>query len=275
MPIDSTLQLAMKDGALELSSAVTGAHRDAPESFGARAQEILFEHQLALMTDPTLLDPPELEAASVLVSREPLPPILGPVLTALGFEWAATDDGGRATGGLFRRLGRGRSRLERWRTPYQRARAFSPRLAHLEASLIDDPRPGPLAATAAEGSRALVDAARTGLRVLLAPGLKSLGDLERLLLEERARASGRWVLHPALVRALAAFTGETVRAEADAEWLDDPDAEAPLVVAAASAGILTDPEFRVVRFLTRGARASLTAYVEDLLDAADGARESR
>jgi hypothetical protein len=128
---------------------------------------------------------------------------------------------------------------------------------------------GEYADVAEAASEVLVNGARTCLRVLLAPGVDGLRQLERAIGQERAALKGRWVLHPALVRGITAFTGQTIRSILDAEWTDAEDA--PLSIAARRGPpVATDPEYRVVRFVARGSKELLTSYVDTLVDQVAG-----
>lgn len=160
-----------------------------------------------------------------------------------------------------------RSKLDKWQTPYLRARDVSPRLAMLEELLIDEAPSGPLAELGATGSDALVRAAEDALHLELSPSFEALGRLEKQLLQERAQRRGRLVLHPAAVRALACFAGESIRAAAPrSHWAEDPEDDTPLWVHAPKGGIVrTDPELRVVNFVAKGSKELLTSYVESVL----------
>lgn len=276
MPIEDGLLIGMKDGVVELTATLARPQQDGAEDFAAALGERLFEHQYQVMTDATILDPEDLRVASCLICRDPIPDPLRDGLLSLGFQPVESDGGGREERSLFARFGRSRrSKLDKWRLVYSRARDISPKLSALEDCLVDEVPSGELPEVAEAASRVLIDAARTCLRLLLTPSSASLGELERALLAERGAGRGRLVLHPAMVRALAAFTGEALRRESrEAHWSDDPDDDAPLhIVTEDGSDLGTDPEFRVVKFVARGRKEMLSTYVEDVLMQAGG--ESR
>lgn len=266
VPLDDALLLAVKHGVVELTVPVSAPETDTAEEFGAAVQALLHEHQYQIMTDPTILDPDELEVATCLESRDPLPDGLQNVLLSLGFTPQASETGGEQQRSLFSRFQkRQRAKLDRWRLSYGRARDSSAELAEFEACLMEEVPDGDLWLVAEAASDVVVRAARTYLRLLLAPGLDGLAALERRILDARGATRGRWVLQPAAVRGLAAFTGESARAEApDTRWVEDE--EEPLWVhTRAGATLRSDPEYRVVSFVGRGSRALLSSYLRLVL----------
>lgn len=268
MPLEEGLLIGMKEGVVELTANLVDPHRDHPDGFLEEVNGRLFEHQYQAMTDPTILDPDNLQLASCVVSRSPIPEPLRDGLISLGFGPVQTEGGGRDERSLFSRFSRSkRSTLDKWRTPYTRAEDVSEALGAFEESLIEETPQGSFGEIAEEGAQAVVDAMRTVFRQLVSPGLESLGALERQILQERNRARGRLVLHSAAIRALTCFVGETMRSEAPATvWDDDEDADAPLVVTIpGGANVATDPEFRVVKFVVRGNKELLSTYVETVL----------
>ena len=269
MPVEEGLLIAVKDGVVELTASVVEPSRDRAESFLQRVNDVLFDHQYQAMTDPAILNPPDLPLASCLVSRDPIPDGLKDGLLSLGFTPVESEAGGRAERSLFARFQkRSRSKLDKWRTPYLRAGNASKRLGELEDSLIEEVPEGSFAEIAEDASRALINASRTILRLLIAPNLEGLQQLERTILQERGAAKGRMVLHPAAVRGLTAFTGETVRHLAPASRWDD---EGPLLVdSGRGAPVATDPEFRAVKFVVRGNKELLTSYVESVVSQSRG-----
>lgn len=256
----------MKNGVVELTVPVSHPETDDPEPFGQAVHQRIGEHQYDVMTDPTILDPFDIEVATCLESRDPLPDPLKDVLLSLGFSPLASEAGGEQGHSMFSRFQkRQRTKLDRWRLLYARASALSPTLAALEECLVDEAPEGPLEACAEEASEALVRAARTYLRLLIVPGLHGVRDLERRILEARGASRGRWVLHPALVRAIAAFVGESARAVAPStQWVDDPEGEPLWVATRSGQTVRTDPEFRVVQLVTRGSKALLSSYLESV-----------
>lgn len=266
MPLDDALLLAMKHGVVELTVPVSAPETDEPEAFGFAVRDLLIEHQYQVMTDPTILDPDDLEVATCLESRDPLPEVLQDVLLSLGFTPLASEAGGEQGHSLFSRFQkRQRTKLDRWRLVYARAKDLSPALEGFEECLIEEAPEGPLAEVADAASEALQDAARTYLRVLVAPGLEGIRALERRILEARGSARGRWVLHPAVVRAVAAFTGESARTLAPGtRWVDDPEGEPLWVTTQRGQQVRTDPEFRVVQLVARGNKALLSSYLQSV-----------
>jgi hypothetical protein len=270
VPIEDGLLIAVKDGVVELTANVVDAARDRAETFLHRVNEILFDHQYQAMTDPAIMNPPDLGLASCLVSRDPLPDALKDGLLSLGFVPVESEAGGRADRSLFARFQkRSRSKLDKWRTPYLRASDVSKRLGELEESLIDEVPEGSFEEIAEDASRAVANAARTILRLLVAPNMEGLQQLERAIVQERSSAKGRLVLHPKAVRGLTAFAGETVRLLAPASRWDDE--EGPLLVdSGRGAPVATDPEFRAVKFIVRGNKELLTGYVESVVSQSRG-----
>lgn len=266
MPVEEGLLIAVKDGVVELTANVVEAHRDPPDAFLAAVNATLFDHQYQAMTDPAILNPPETPLASCIVSRDPLPEAFKEGLLSLGFTPVESEGGGREQRSLFSRFQkRARSKLDKWRTPYLRAKEVSNRLGQLEDVLVEEMPAGDYEDSAEAQSRVLIDAARTCLRMLLAPGMEGLSQIERLISQEKTNLRGRMVLHPAFVRGLTAFTGESIRSVApDSRWSDDP--EAPFLVdGGRQSPVATDPEFRVVKFVVRGNKELLTSYVETVV----------
>jgi hypothetical protein len=270
MPVEEGLLIAVKDGVVELTANVVEPERDQPEPFVQRINELLFDHQYQAMTDPAILNPPDLPLASCIVSRDPLPDALKDGLISLGFTPIESEGGGRAERSLFSRFQkRSRSKLDKWRASYLRAGDASQRLGELEESLIEEVPEGSYAEISEDACRALSNAARTIFRLLVAPNLEGLQQLERTLLQERAQAKGRLVLHPAAVRGLTAFAGETARnLLPESRWDED---EGPLLVdSGRGAPVATDPEFRAVKFVVRGNKELLSSYVESVVSQSRG-----
>jgi hypothetical protein len=268
LPIQEGVLIACKSGVVELTISVVDPERDEAEAFAAEVNARLFDHQHQVMSDPTILDPDDLAVATALVSRDPLPEPLRGALRSLGFEAVEGEGGGVEERSMFSRFQKTRrSKLDKWLTPYLRARDVSPRLAMLEELLIDEAPSGPLTEIGAEASEVFVRAAEDALHLELSPSFEALGRVEKQLLQERAQRRGRLVLHPAAVRALACFTGESIRAAAPrTRWAEDLDDDAPLWVHAPKGGIVrTDPVFRVVNFVAKGSKEMLTSYVESVL----------
>lgn len=268
MPIQDGVLIACKNGVVELTATITEPQRDEPETFARAAALRVYEHQLQVMTDPTILDPDNLAVASVVESRDPLGPALHQALASVGFEAIDTEGGAVEERSLFSRLsGKRRSKLDKWRAMFLRASDVSPKLAELEAELLAAIPNGPLPERAERCAEVLVETVADVLGLRLELGHEGLGQLERSLLQLRARTPGRLVLHPIAVRAIAAFAGESVRVKAPSTaWSAEPDDPSPLWVAAPRGTIIrTDPEYRVAAFVARGSKEMLTSYVESVL----------
>jgi hypothetical protein len=269
VPLQDGVLIACKNGIVELTATVNDPHRDEANAFANSVNTRIFDHQYQVMTDPAILNPTNLAVSTCVVSRDPLPAPLKDALISLAFAPIDTEaTTGHEERSLFSRFQRARrSKLDKWRSMYLRASDLSPKLAEFEEALIEEVPNGALPEIATEASRALVDAARTTMRLLLAPSHEHLGLLERAILQERSQKKGRLVLHPAAVRAIAAFTGESIRAAAPSSaWSDDPDDDAPLMVEAPRGGVIrSDPEYRVVNFVAKGNKELLTAYMESVL----------
>lgn len=261
MPLDDALLLAVKHGVVELTVPVSAPHTDEPEAFAHAVRDRMFDHQYQVMTDPTILDPDNLEVATCLESRDPLDDRLREVLLSLGLTPLSSESGGEQGHSMFSRFQkRQRTQLERWRITYGRTKDCQPALHEFEECLIEEVPEGSVALIADEASEILVNAARTYLRLLIVPGMDGLRALERRILEARGPARGRWVLHPAAVRALAAFVGESARVVApSSRWVDDPEGEPLWIATQAGQWIRSDPEFRVVQFVAGGNKALLSA----------------
>jgi hypothetical protein len=260
--------IAVKDGVVEMTATLADPHRDQAEAFAEAMAAKIYAHQYQAMTDGAILDPPNMGIASCLISRDPLAAPLKDALLSLGFVPIDTEAGGTEERSMFARFQKPRrTRLEKWRSMFLRANDVSPKLAALEEILIDELPEGPLSAISAEASNALINAARTSLRILLAPNFECIGQLERLIVQERASRKGRLVFHPAVVRAIAGFVAETmIHAAPRSRWSDEPDDESPLHVEAPRGGIVrTDPEFRTVQFVIKGAKEMLSSYIEGVL----------
>lgn len=269
MSLEDGVLIACKEGVVELTATITDPSRDDPETLGVQISNRIFEHQYQVMTDPAILNPLNLRVATTVLSREPFSAPIKEVLVGLNFTPIDSESGAREERSLFSRLQRPRrvAKLEKWRTMYLRAEEVSSRLGELEETLVDEVPRGTIAAIMDEGSDALIRGTRTYLKTLLAPSFESLGQLERLLVQERASLRGRLVLHPAFVRAIACFLVRIVQQAAPSStWSDDPEDASPFHVEAPGGGIVrSDPEFRVVSFVAKGSKALLTAYVESVL----------
>lgn len=253
---------------MEMTATVADPHKDEAEPFAHAAAAKIYAHQYQAMTDNAILDPPNMAIASCLISRDPLSAPVKDALISLGYVPIDTEAGGTEERSMFSRFQKPRrTRLEKWRTMFLRASDVSPRLAELEDILIEEVPEGPLADIAGEASTALINAARTSLKMLLAPNFECIGQLERLIVQERASKKGRFVFHPAVVRAIAGFVAETmIHAAPRSHWSDDPDDESPLSVEAPRGGVIrTDPEFRTVNFVIKGSKEMLSSYIEGVL----------
>jgi hypothetical protein len=268
VPLQDGVLIACKEGIVEMTTTVNDPHKDDADSFAGAVSQRVFDHQYQAMTDVAILNPSNLRVASCVVSREPLAPALKDTLISLAFGPVDSEGGGVEERSMFSRFQRARrSKLDKWRSLYLRASDLSPRLAELEDALIEEVPNGALSEISEDAAKALIDAARTVFRLLLVPTHDSLGQLERAILQERAQKKGRLVLHPAAVRALAAFTGRVIMGAAPSStWSDDPDDDAPLFVEAPRGSVVrSDPEFRVVNFVAKGSKEMLTSYVESVL----------
>lgn len=272
MPLQNGLLIAVKDGVVELTANLVEPHRDDPAAFGDALQQRLADHQYQAMTDDSIIGD-DLALASCIVCRDPIPDPLKEPLVSTGFTPQETPGGGQAPRSMFGRLGssKQRARLEKWIVRYARSAELDPTLAAFESALIEDLPAGALPDVCEVGAALVADAARTYFRLLVAPGLDGLHTLERHIDGLRRQRRVRWVLHPLAVRALAAFTTLCITAEApDSEWSDNVDEDDPLWVRARGGHrVATDPEYRVVQFVRRGLRASLTDYVRDVVGQAE------
>lgn len=267
MPLEDALLLAVKHGVVELTVPVVEPASDDPQAFAEAVHEMVGTHQYQVMTDPTILDSDELVVASCLESRDPMPDETRAALMSLGFSPQASEAGGEQGRSLFSRFQkRQRAKLDRWRLVYLRARDLDPALAAFEGSLVEELPEGELDEVGEAAAEAVSAAARTYFRKLVAPDLNGLATLERRILEARGTPRGRWVLHPVAVRALAGFVGEVARHEAPgSRWTSDPDE--PLGVASRhGVEVRSDPEFRVVQWVSRGTKGLLSVYLKAAMD---------
>jgi hypothetical protein len=263
LPFKEGLLIACKADLVELTAELVEPGSETKERFLESARERVLSQQYQAMTDPAILDPPSLDLASTIVCRDPIPPPLQEALVSLGFQPIEAGSAAAEEHSLFSRLKKsGRSKLDRWQARFLRAKDVSAELGEMEATLVDEVPPGPLDRTYEEASEALIGAARTHLDLSLSPGREGLAEVERRLLHLWSGKKGRLVLHPAMVRALAAYTGESIRSFARrTHWEDDEDA--PLSVCADRGAIVrSDPELRVVQLVAQGRQALLSAYAE-------------
>jgi hypothetical protein len=268
MPIQDGVLIACKSGVVELTATIVDPEKDEADKFAHEVSVRIFDHQYQAMTDPAILNPSDIAIASSFISRDPLPPPLKDALLSLSFQPIDTEQSGLEERSLFSRFQkRGRTKLDKWRSRYLRASDTSERLGGFEEILIEEMPAGALQDIAEEGARALVAAARTALRILVTPSHEHLGQLERALLQERAQAKGRLVLHPQAVKAIASFVSMAlITAAPSSRWSEDPDDDSPLQVAAPRGGIVrSDPEYRVVNFIAKGNKEMLTTYMESIL----------
>ena len=268
MPLQDGLLIAVKDGVVELTANLIEPHRDEPTVFSDALQQRLADHQYQAMTDDAIMSE-DLGLASCIVCRDPVPDPLKEPLVSSGFIPEETPGGGQQPRSLFGRLSgtKQRARLEKWSVKYTRSAQVDPHLGGFEATLVEDVPEGPLSETADEAAAAVIDAARTYFRLLLAPRLDSLQSLEGFLDKLRRQQRARWVLHPSAVKGIAAYVALCLLAAAPStQWSHDPDDDNPLwVTANGGRTIETDPEYRVVQFVRRGLRAPLTEYVAQVV----------
>lgn len=266
MPLKPGTLLAVREGALELTAEILPAEREDEAALIAAVRGRLVEHQEEIMTEATLLDPDSIDVCSVFLSRQELPLGLRRALESLGLSEANTR-GTNEEHSMFSGLGKGRrAQLERWRLPYQRARDLSPRLGALESAVLAEAPEGPLALHAETLAELLIEAWAEHFRARLPADRDGLAGLEETLLKERAIKPGRLVLQPALVRAIAAFTGQAALAMApDSSW-DEDDEDTPLHIRGPSGlTVVSDPVSRVTDLLIRGRQALLTDYAEAIV----------
>jgi hypothetical protein len=262
--------LACHPGQVELVAELDERGVEDARSFVDAVRERLADHQYQIMTDPTILYPEDLAVVSSIVSRDPLPGPVKDALVSLGFTSIGGDGSSEGERSLFSRFQRGKKRtqLDKWQSSYLRAKDLSPRLGELEAALFEEMPRTPLYRCHEEATRLLVDGARTCFRALLAPSFEGLEQLENALLKERGGTKGRWVLHPSVVRAVAAFVGSSIQKEAvRTEWSSD-EAEGSRLLIRAPGGVFveSDPELRVIRFVREGRSALLSDYARKVVE---------
>ncbi|MBI2375437.1 MAG: hypothetical protein HYV07_15685 [Deltaproteobacteria bacterium] len=258
MPLKDELVMSMKEGLVELTAELTEPERDPPEDLREQVRDRLEEHLHEIMTDAAILDGDSVEVASVIMCRDPIPAPSKQVLATLGLSAKETPSGGHEESSLFSGLKRPkRSRLEKWSVPYTRAAGA---LRELEGLVSEEVPDGPMHEIHEYASQALIDGARHVYRLLLAPGREWLETFEGRFAKDRG--TGRLVLQPAFVRAIAAFAGASIQhAAPDTTWEDDEDA--PLYVASnGGLTVRTDPVLRVIAFVKDPRRAALTAYLD-------------
>ena len=261
MPLEEGLLIACKDHVVELTATLIDPHLDAPDAFSEAVSQRLFEHRYLSMTDATLLEGGDLSIASVILSRKPVPDPLKDVLAEAGLRPETTEAGGRPRTGIMARFGKGaQCKLDRWRLDYARATGTSEALGVFESAVLEAV-PQPSQVHFREVAQGLVRAVQESFGVSIEPQLAGLRRLESLL---GVRPEHRLVLHPSVVSSLAAFVAVTVLALFPGSSFD-PDEDPPLLIPAGADGTIgTDPEFRVVDYIRRGARASLADYVQSL-----------
>lgn len=270
MGLKEELILTCHPDSVELVAELDERGVEDASSFVAALRERLAEHQYQIMTDPTILYPEDLSVLTTLVSRDPIPAAAKDALLSLGFVPVAGDAPAEGERSLFSRFSRGKKRtqLDKWQCTYQRARDIGPRLGAWESALFEEMPRTPLHRCYEEAARVLIDNARTSFRLLLDPSFQALEELEDALLKERAGGKGRWVLHPAAVRALAAFTAACIRKEATAtRWTGEGEQGSTLHIQAPGGAIVeSDPELRVVRFVREGRGALLSEYARKVVE---------
>ncbi|MBI4817609.1 MAG: hypothetical protein HY791_15210 [Deltaproteobacteria bacterium] len=265
MPLRDELVMSMKEGLIELTAELVEPGSDEPDALREEVRARLDDHFYEIMTDPAILDADSVQVASVILARDPIPPASREVLASLGLSPLETPTGGHEESSMFSILKRPkRSRLEKWRASYTRARGASSALGELESLLVDEVPEGSLFETHEEATRALVDGMRTTFRTLVAPGLEGLRTLEMRLAKERPSGT-RLVLQPSFVRALASFAGDSIIEATDgSSWEDDDDA--PLHIGVDGGVIVrSDPVVRVVAFVHDPRRSALTEYADSVI----------
>lgn len=259
MPLEEELLIACSHNVVELTATVVDPRRDHPEVFRENIEERLLEHRRQAMGDPTLVDSDGLGISSIVLSRDPLPDALREVLTSLGFVPEETESGGRARTGLLSFLSQRRSKLDRWRLTYARARDISPALGTFEQACVESV-PEPPFWNLAPATDALKESVRAAYGLSLDDSPESLVSLEKAL---AFRASDLLMLHPSAVRGLAAFVVNVLESLIP-DLRYDPEAEWPVLIPTKGSPISSDPEFRVVEHVRIGPRASLSRYVRQL-----------
>ncbi len=268
MPFESDHQLVCRQNTVELTVNWTAPHLDSPDSLAEQVHQILFQHQMQFMLDSTLLDPDQLEAATAIICRSSVPEELKDPLLSLGFSPQATESGGREQGGLFQRFSRNRrSGLDKWLFGFERAAQKSEALGAFEASLIEDLSEYTLCEDVLTyGSQALANAARTCFRTLLNPDLEGLRQLESLMLAQSGSSQHKWVLHPAAVLGLSCFVSQAMLDGVPGVVLgEDEEGELRLNIPYSDQIVQSDPEYRVVQFVCKGRRASLSSYAQEFM----------
>ena len=269
MPLKAATILAVHQGRVELSAEIVDGARDATDALVEAVRARIVEHQTEIMTDATILDPDSLSVASAFISRDPLGAAHHDGLARLGLSTAMTDGGNREEGSIFGRLGgkNRRSQLDRWVTPYLRARDITPRLAAFEGVFVDELTFGELTDedVVEEGAALTVQAARSAFGAGISPGPEGIAALDEAILRDRATKQGRWVLSPACVLGLAAFVGESIRSMAPgSRWSDD--SEGPLHIQVKGGVVVaSDPTVRVIDLVLRGRQARLGEYAETVV----------
>lgn len=260
MVLEDGLLIACKENAVELTAHVTHPREIETEEFRDALVQRVEDHRYTGMTDPRLLDSEDLGLASVLVSREPMPEELKEVLASLGFAPETTEVGGRSSNGLFSRFSQARrSQLDRWRLDYGRARDVNFALHTFESYCVANMPEEPLN-NLKEAAKTAIAAADQAYRLQLRPGATALTQLEGAL---NIHARHRLVLHPAAIGGLTAFVIMSLHQELD-NLTYEFEGNPPVIFPTHSGPTGTYPERRVISYVTRGQRASLVEYLQDL-----------
>jgi hypothetical protein len=242
---------------------------DDPKHLRQQIETRLFEHQLELMTDATLIDPADMSAVSSFVSRDTMPPAVESILHEFGLSETEQSSPRRNQssnwiGRLTTSKKNSRSHLQKWSLRYLRAHDFSRELgaveSELEAQDFSDSHSDPVEFLKA----ALAKHMKTRMR---APEIDALIEFENALLEATGNPRRPWILLASSVRCITEFVANVIQFHApETHWSENGEEDQPLYVQTGDRQIVrTDPALRVVRFINKGTKALLSDYAKHVI----------
>ena len=268
MPLKETHLINFRGDQIEMSAEIEPATSDDPQELRAAIETRLFEHQLEFMTDPALIDPPDLSVRSSIVSRDAVPPSVEAIMLEFGLsvEEDVPVDSTKPKNwlGRFSNRKRNRAHLRKWSRTYLRARDLSTNLARLEFELENDQTPNDHSKVA-EHFRKVVEET-LGVQ-LGAPSVEALIQLEKILVPTAQDSERPWVLLASSVRSITSFVGESIRHHAkESHWSENHEEDQALYVQSGHRQIVrSDPVLRVIRFIAQGSKALLSDYAKHVI----------
>ncbi|MEE2901535.1 MAG: hypothetical protein VYC39_04365 [Myxococcota bacterium] len=250
-----------------MTAELIRSHHQDPAEFQASLQNRLFEHQVELMTDPALLDSPQLYAISSIVSRCEIPKEIQSILTRLGLERVNQDNAVKPDAGFFGKMlqnSKKRVRLSKWSLRYLRSGDVNERLGRLEEELDQQPYPEK-ESEAAKILSAIV--ANVFAKPIGKPNIENLEQLESIFESIFHQTTKTAIMRANSVRYLTSYLTETVKYHARlSQWEDEDNWEGRYFVQSNEEILIHfEPAAKVVEYLTSGTKDRLSTYAKSVI----------